>query len=213
MGPEECPNCPKNDERYDFFRESKANYVYLGDDQVANKDNGEIEAIGPLSTLSAPGNESRSGFFSGLWSWVSGWVSPGSAQSGTDNGYEVMGLGGGNNTSEGSASKIFDMANFPSINIPIASTVMMKNLSQVSSDAYNAMNIITSQAEAVTIGLEFAETFQSGMERREKNVVDTQEWKVGNFIIRHRVESYLDSLGKGGGAKGRIIDTPYIIKY
>src|SRR6056297_1925685 len=48
MGPEDCPNCPKNDERYDYFRESKANYDFLGNDQVANKDNGEIEAIGPL---------------------------------------------------------------------------------------------------------------------------------------------------------------------
>jgi len=54
MGPEDCPNCPKNDERYDYFRESKANYDFLGNDQVANKDNGEIEAIGPLATVSAP---------------------------------------------------------------------------------------------------------------------------------------------------------------
>jgi len=208
MRPEECPTCPDG-------AKDGATHVWGGATFRSNDGSWgtDLPVIG-VTAKRKEKNESSSGFFSSLWSWFSGLVSTGSAQQeGTDDGMEVMGVGGGNNTTEGSASSIVDMKYFPGTNIPIASTVMMKNLSLVSSDAYNVVNTVTRQAETVTIGLDFAEKFQSGMERREGNVVDTQEWKVGNFIIRHRVESYLDSDGKGGGANGRIIDTPYIIKY
>jgi len=140
-------------------------------------------------------------------------VSTGSAQQeGTDDGMEVMGVGGGNNTTEGSASSIVDMKYFPGTNIPIASTIVMKNLRNINSDAYNGMNIVTSLAETVDFGLGTATKIQSGMIPRKENVVDTQIWISGDFIIRGKVKSYISADGKSWGAKGTIIDTPGILK-
>src|SRR6056297_3016141 len=207
MRPEECPTCPDG-------AKDGATHVWGGATFRSNDGSWgtDLPVIG-VTAKRKEKNESSSGFFSSLWSWFSGLVSTGSAQQeGTDDGMEVMGVGGGNNTTEGRASSIVDMKYFPGTNIPISSTIVMKNLRNINSDAYNGMNIVSSLAETVDFGLGTATKIQSGMIPRKENVVDTQIWISGDFIIRGKVKSYISADGKSWGAKGTIIDTPGILK-
>ena len=212
MSPEDCPTCPGNADDGDTHFWGGSRFTY---------DNGSWGADLPELTLTASKPDKVSGDFSsssdnnfggGFWDWFSNLFSSGSTQSGTDDGIEGLGRGGSWNTPDGSADRIFDYTNFPGTNIPIASTIVMKNLRNINSDAYNGMNIVTSLAETVDFGLGTATKIQSGMIPRKENVVDTQIWISGDFIIRGKVKSYISADGKSWGAKGTIIDTPGILK-
>src|SRR6056297_2868227 len=213
MSPEDCPTCPGNADDGDTHFWGGSRFTY---------DNGSLGADLPELTLTASKPDKVSGDFSssssdnnfggGFWDWFSNLFSSGSIQSGTDDGIEGVGRGGSWNTPDGSADRIFDYTKFPGTNIPIASTIVMKGLKNMNSDAYNGMNIVTSLAETVDFGLGTATKIQSGMIPRKENVVDTQIWISGDFIIRGKVKSYISADGKSWGAKGTIIDTPGILK-